>query len=236
MVACLNDSFSSKVMLNGIIYLHRISDRKFPNSAHRYNSIFKFLCRDDPIKNVVIATTMWDVTPPEEAQERDQQLMSNEKSFGYMISKGSTPRRHYNTVETARSITRQRAGQELNRGTEKERAQIAAQLKLIDKHDKDMAEVHAAISQEKLHQERLERLERRQQQQSDMHPQEMRKRDEATRALEKEKTRLEREAEQLALEEERERRERKKKEKEGLLRQEKRLRREIKEEHQQLQL
>lgn len=97
----LTDSYSNKVLLHGIIYLHRITDVRMQGSAKKNLLMFKKLCGDDALRKVILTTTMWDKVPPHEAVDREQQLVDTPEFWGYMVSKGSTVHRHNNTIESA---------------------------------------------------------------------------------------------------------------------------------------
>lgn len=71
----LNDSYKNRVLLQGIIYLHRIADVRMQGSAKKNLLMFKKLCGEDALKKVVLATTMWDKVPQRQAEEREKQLI-----------------------------------------------------------------------------------------------------------------------------------------------------------------
>jgi small GTP-binding protein len=100
----LTDSYANDVKLNGIIYLHRISDIRMQGSAKKNLVLFKKLCGEDALKNVVLATSMWDKVAPHEAQKREDQLKNTPEFWGWMMSKGSKTYRHNNTKESARDL------------------------------------------------------------------------------------------------------------------------------------
>lgn len=97
----LTASYSNKVLLHGIIYLHRITDVRMQGSAMKNLLMFKKLCGDNALRKVVLTTTMWDKVPPREAEDREQQLINTPNFWGLMVSKGSTVYRHNNTVKSA---------------------------------------------------------------------------------------------------------------------------------------
>lgn len=97
----LTDSYSHEIKLSGIIYLHRISDPRMPGSAKRNLLMFKKLCGPNALKNVILATTMWDKVTPKEGADRESELRSKEDFWGWMISKGSRVERHGNSRESA---------------------------------------------------------------------------------------------------------------------------------------
>lgn len=61
-------------MLSGIVYLHRINQPRMQGSAKTNMPVFKKLCGDNALGNAILATTMWDVTEVQLAEEREKQL------------------------------------------------------------------------------------------------------------------------------------------------------------------
>ncbi|KAG8942194.1 hypothetical protein FRC03_003535, partial [Tulasnella sp. 419] len=45
--------------LNGLLYLHRITDIRVSGMSHRNMKLFNKLCGKESMKNVVLCTTMW---------------------------------------------------------------------------------------------------------------------------------------------------------------------------------
>jgi hypothetical protein len=97
----LTDSYSSSVKLDGIIYLHRISDVRMQGSAKKNLLMFKKLCGTNALQNVILATTMWNKVTLEEGADREDELKANSEFWGWMISKGSRVERHTNDRESA---------------------------------------------------------------------------------------------------------------------------------------
>ena len=80
------------IPLKGIIYMHRITDNKMQGTAQRYFEMFKRLCGDHNMANVVLLTTMWNQLRDEGVGlRRDQEL--REQFWSVMESKGSYIRR-----------------------------------------------------------------------------------------------------------------------------------------------
>ncbi|KAL8330289.1 hypothetical protein RB593_001345 [Gaeumannomyces tritici] len=100
----LAESFRSKILLHGIIYLHRISDVRMQGSAKKNLLMFKKLCGDDALRKVILATTMWDIVPRPAAEARENELVETPEFWGYMVSKGSRLYQHDNTLARAREI------------------------------------------------------------------------------------------------------------------------------------
>jgi hypothetical protein len=84
----LLDSFQSGKKISGIIYLHRISDPKMEGSALRNLRMFRKLCGEDFMKNVIIGTTFWDVVGEEKGSAREEELLQTEGFFKDMKEKG----------------------------------------------------------------------------------------------------------------------------------------------------
>jgi hypothetical protein len=80
--------------LHGIIYLCRITD-EFPSEFHF--RLLEKICGNLALKNVVIATTMWDTVTEEVGTVQEQQLHT---FFQPALE------RHNNTVTSAQSILR----------------------------------------------------------------------------------------------------------------------------------
>jgi hypothetical protein len=67
-----------KIPLRGIIYLHQIHENKMKGSARQYLEIFRSLCGDHALGNVMLVTTRWDRIEPHElgdALRREQELI-----------------------------------------------------------------------------------------------------------------------------------------------------------------
>ena len=88
----------------GVIYLHRISDFRFGGIAARNFRMFRELCGEDTLKNVVIVTTMWGEVTPAKGAARETELATNKKFFKSAIDKQALLLRHDNTLSTAQSI------------------------------------------------------------------------------------------------------------------------------------
>ncbi|KZP32035.1 hypothetical protein FIBSPDRAFT_849001 [Athelia psychrophila] len=73
--------------LAGIIFLHKISDNRMTGTHVKTLGTFAGLCGPEVMKNVIIATTMWEAGVPEErAQERLSELIQD--WFCDLIEKG----------------------------------------------------------------------------------------------------------------------------------------------------
>ena len=80
-------SYGEGMKLTGIIYLHEISQTRMTGKGLKNLNMFRKLCGDEALKNVVLATTKWDDVTPEVGQQREIQL--REDFWKEMIQYGS---------------------------------------------------------------------------------------------------------------------------------------------------
>ena len=90
--------------MNGLIYLHRISDPKTGGTSKRNLRLFKQLCGDSSLRNVCIATTNWDRVTKEEGDRRERDLRESQNIFKPLINEGAQLTRHDKGITSARSI------------------------------------------------------------------------------------------------------------------------------------
>ena len=120
--------------------------------------MFRKLCGDDTLKNVVIVTNMWGEVTPERGAARELELQTDDMFFKPAMDKGAQMVRHMNTKATAeavllrvihnkplalqiqkelvdegRDITETAAGEELNRELNKLAEQHREQLHTLQK-------------------------------------------------------------------------------------------------------
>ncbi|KAJ2928894.1 hypothetical protein H1R20_g8124, partial [Candolleomyces eurysporus] len=95
--------------LHGIIYVHRISDFYVNGLAKTNLGIFRKLCGDSSLQNVVIMTNMWSRLHSEsEGRRRTAELASMDDFFKPAIADGAVMMHHMqSTVESARTVIRQ---------------------------------------------------------------------------------------------------------------------------------
>ena len=96
--------YSAGKKLTGIVYIHRISDDKFGGSVAKNFQVFRELCGDKTLKNVVLVTNMWGRVTPSLGVGREKQLQS--KHFKSAIDKGARLLRYDDTPESAQEILR----------------------------------------------------------------------------------------------------------------------------------
>lgn len=74
--------------------------------SKRSFKLFRNLCGDASLKNVVIVTNMWDNVTLEEGQAREEELSTDNRFFKPALDEKAIMLRHDNTTESARGIIR----------------------------------------------------------------------------------------------------------------------------------
>ena len=136
--------------------MHRISDFRVGGIARRNFNMFRKLCGDENLKNVVIVTNMWGQVDPSIGEARENELRTHPQLFQPAMASGANMLRHHNTLESAHAIVRHifknhplplRIQRELV-DEHKDISQTAAGkeldrelLELIEKHKAEMAEL-----------------------------------------------------------------------------------------------
>ncbi|KAF8132017.1 hypothetical protein EV363DRAFT_1164405 [Boletus edulis] len=99
----LKVTYQNQIKLSGLLYLHRISDVRMAGTPLRNLSVFKDLCGDNKMKNIVLVTTMWDEFEDKSIGfEREEELFSD--FWKDMILLGSRTCRFQGTRESAWEI------------------------------------------------------------------------------------------------------------------------------------
>lgn len=94
--------------LTGIIYLQSIVDPRMYGSSLRNLKMFKDLCGEDPLKNVVLATTRWGIADKsgeaDLAKQHEEQLRTDPDFWAPMIKRGARMARFEDTQDSALQI------------------------------------------------------------------------------------------------------------------------------------
>lgn len=93
------------VQLKGVIYVHRIADLRYGNSAVKTFEICKRICGEDALKNVLLLTSRWDQVDEVTGAKREKQL--REDFWSYMLHRGSNMSRYHGSRESAQSLVSQ---------------------------------------------------------------------------------------------------------------------------------
>jgi hypothetical protein len=74
--------------------------------SRRNFEIFRQLCGEDTLKNVIIVTNMWSKVTEEEGASRESELKTNKKYFAPALQAGARMARHRGDMESATAILR----------------------------------------------------------------------------------------------------------------------------------
>lgn len=97
--------YQAGVSLKGVIYLHRITDVRYQGSSVKTLNIFKKICGQLALKNVLLVTTRWNEVDEGLGASREKEL--RESFWAYMLNKGSTMTRFYGNKDSATAIASQ---------------------------------------------------------------------------------------------------------------------------------
>ena len=89
LVEWLTSTYRSGQKLNGILYLHRITDARMRGSSLRNLNMFQELIGDEFHKSVTLGTTCWSLVDLQVGQERQKELETNTTFWKIMISNGA---------------------------------------------------------------------------------------------------------------------------------------------------
>ncbi|KAI1271869.1 hypothetical protein F5Y07DRAFT_403956 [Xylaria sp. FL0933] len=92
----LSVSYANNVSVNGILYLHRISDTRIGSSTKRNLEMMRALCGEDAFSNIAVVTTMWasDKSEMEFAKQCSREQELRDIYLSSMLEKGSCIVRH----------------------------------------------------------------------------------------------------------------------------------------------
>ena len=80
-------SYQDGMRVTGIIYLHEITQTRIFGTTRKNLDMFRKLCGDEALRNVVIGTTKWDEVKPDKGQQREQEL--KDTHWKEMLERGS---------------------------------------------------------------------------------------------------------------------------------------------------
>ena len=90
--------------LAGVIYIHRISDNRFTGISGRNFRMFRELCGESSLKNVVLVTNMWSKVPTDVGKAREKELASI--FLKPALDKGAQMMCHHDTEQSAHDVIR----------------------------------------------------------------------------------------------------------------------------------
>ncbi|GJE95427.1 Ras-like GTPase domain-containing protein [Phanerochaete sordida] len=100
----LANQYRENKKLSGVIYMHRISDFRVGGISRRNFGMFRSLCGDSTLANVVVVTNMWSEVSAEKGAAREHELATDGALFKPVLDKGAAMARHANTLASAQAI------------------------------------------------------------------------------------------------------------------------------------
>lgn len=104
----LTAQYEYGVPLKGVIYLHRITDVRYAGSSVKTLEIFKKICGNLALKNVILVSTRWSEVDETVGAQREQQLRDD--FWAYMLGHGASMARFTGPRESAMVIASQLIG------------------------------------------------------------------------------------------------------------------------------
>ncbi|KAG2347716.1 hypothetical protein BDR05DRAFT_957309 [Suillus weaverae] len=102
--AYLSQTYEHGTKLAGIVYMHRISDFRMGGTNKRNFKMFRELCGESTLRNVLIVTNMWSEVTSDLGEMREKQLEGN--FFKAVLDKGARMLKHEGTRESTHRILR----------------------------------------------------------------------------------------------------------------------------------
>jgi len=101
----LSAQYELGVELKGVIYIHRITDIRYGRAAIKTFEIFKKICGQTALNNVLLITSRWSEVNAATGAERERQL--KDKFWAYMLGHGSNMSRFHGDRPSAISLVSQ---------------------------------------------------------------------------------------------------------------------------------
>ncbi|KAF5367613.1 hypothetical protein D9757_010650 [Collybiopsis confluens] len=103
--AFMLNQYDNNRKVDGLVYLHRITDTRFGGQSNINLRMFQNLCGQDAYKNVVVLTTFWDqLNGTRLGEKRESELRT--KIFSEPVQGGAIFMRHNRTMDSARKVLR----------------------------------------------------------------------------------------------------------------------------------
>ncbi|KAI0437599.1 P-loop containing nucleoside triphosphate hydrolase protein [Xylaria telfairii] len=101
----LAGQFALGFELKGIVYIHRITDNRYAGSAIKTFEVFKRICGERAMGNVMLVTSRWNEVDESTGASREHEL--RERFWAYMLGHGSNLCRYHGDRGSARAIASQ---------------------------------------------------------------------------------------------------------------------------------
>jgi hypothetical protein len=131
-VSWLNTAYKNNIKMTGIVYLHRISDRRVGHVAMTNLIMFKKLVGEDGLGSVVLATTMWGKARDKGAEDRERDLQDKPMFWRTMIQRGSRVFRQDSGRKSAAEIINYLIDKKQPVVLDIQREMIDKKMKLVD--------------------------------------------------------------------------------------------------------
>ncbi|KDR76127.1 hypothetical protein GALMADRAFT_96584 [Galerina marginata CBS 339.88] len=102
----LSKTYKDGKRLSGVLYIHRISDFRVGGISRRNFKMFRELCGERTLVNVIIVTNMWGDVSKEIGEQREDQLATQDIFFKPTLEKGARLLRHDATRDSTHNILR----------------------------------------------------------------------------------------------------------------------------------
>jgi hypothetical protein len=101
----LSAQYQLGLELKGVIYIHRITDIRYSRSSVKTFEIFKNICGERALKNVLLITSRWNEVSESVREERERDL--RDRFWAYMLGRGSHMSRFHGDHDSAVSLVSQ---------------------------------------------------------------------------------------------------------------------------------
>jgi septin family protein len=102
----LSQAYEYKLLLTGIVYMHRITDVRIGGSGMKNLRMFRKLCGQGGLRSVACVTSMWSLCSADDGQRRERQLMQQNDLWKYLLDNGVRAFRHDANKASAERILR----------------------------------------------------------------------------------------------------------------------------------
>ena len=157
LVDWMKDSYGER-QFSGLIYLHDISGARMTGSILKNIRMFRKLCGEENLRNVILATTKWAITPMNDAIVRERDLCSDQGFWGLMVHAGSRVRRFDNTEASAQSLVEELLHTGSKGFTPKIQREVVVEGKKLSQTDAGAFIEEALAKQAKEHKEEMKSL------------------------------------------------------------------------------
>ncbi|CAA7269624.1 unnamed protein product [Cyclocybe aegerita] len=157
----LTSAYKEGKTLAGVIYIHRISDVRMSGVSRKNFKMFRKICGERTLKNVVVMTNMWGSVNASIAEARERELATEELCFKPVLDAGAKMLRHYGTRDSAHEVLRHIVSNHAGSVVLDLQRELVIEHKSLEQTSAaDACKDEAAKEAERRHQEELERSKR----------------------------------------------------------------------------